>query len=298
MATGINTGVAFNTSRWAPIDLSGLILNATTLFNTHKARVLADGGIIPDEAGCLARFKLLVDNGMYENIAVSLTPRFGLKLAGDGVSVQKIYNLSGPDFIGVTQAASWLPQWNAATGSVRIQVNSSVAGYLQSASNITVQVGNSYVVSCVGKDTDPTDSVGLTLGAVIGNLPMSYCRIQKTPTQDEAYRYGTRDSAYTSPSSAGGAVSAVKTPYIDYQPSAAFFDVSAGVVTPFDNGRIGTPATATTGALYAMRSATPVIIGNPAFTGSVMQNCDGSFRDFTILNSAQSADALILSRIV
>ncbi|WP_195892196.1 hypothetical protein, partial [Serratia marcescens] len=87
-------------------------------------------------------------------------------------------------------------------------------------------------------------------------------------------------------------------PYIDYQPSAAFFDVSAGVVTPFDNGRIGTPATATTGALYAMRSATPVIIGNPAFTGSVMQNCDGSFRDFTILNSAQSADALILSRIV
>ncbi|EPR9348010.1 hypothetical protein ACU9SG_002881, partial [Serratia marcescens] len=93
-------------------------------------------------------------------------------------------------------------------------------------------------------------------------------------------------------------VSAVKTPYIDYQPSAAFFDVSAGVVTPFDNGRIGTPATATTGALYAMRSATPIIIGNPAFTGSVMQNCDGSFRDFTILSSAQSADALILSRIV
>jgi hypothetical protein len=103
---------------------------------------------------------------------------------------------------------------------------------------------------------------------VIGNLPMAYCRIQKTPTQDEAYRYGTRDSAYTSPSSAGGAVSAVKTPYIDYQPSAAFFDVSSGVVMPFDNGRAGTPATATTGALYAMRSATPVIIGNPAFTGS------------------------------
>ncbi len=116
---------------------------------------------------------------MYENIAVSLTPRFGLKLAGDGVSVQKIYNLSGPDFISVTQAGSWLPQWNSATDSVRVQVNSSVAGYLQSASNITVQIGNSYVVSCVGKDTDPTDTVGLTLGAVIGNLPMAYCRIQK-----------------------------------------------------------------------------------------------------------------------
>jgi hypothetical protein len=38
---------------------------------------------------------------------------------------------------------------------------------------------------------------------------------------------------------------------------------------PFDNGRAGTPATATTGALYAMRSATPVIIGNPAFTGQL-----------------------------
>lgn len=298
MATGINTGVAFNNSLWAPIDLTGLIWNAADLFAAHKARVLADGGIIPDEAGCLARFKLLVDNGMYERLALSLTPRFGLKLASDNVSVQKVYNLFGPDFISVSQAGGWLPQWSAVSGSIRVAVNSTQAGYLQSAGNITVQTGDSYAICCIGKDTDPTDAVGLTLGAVIGNLPMAYCRIQKTPTQDEAYRYGTRDSAYTSPSSAGGAVSAVKTPYIDYQSSAALFNVSNGKITTYDNGYLGANASATTGALYPMRSSTPVIIGNPAFTGNVMQNCDGSFREFTILNSAQQADAVLLSRLV
>jgi hypothetical protein len=297
MATGINTGVAFDDSLWPALDFSDLIVDPTLLFKKHKERVEADGGVIPDETGCLARFKLLVDNGMYENIAIALTPRFGLKLSADGTSVEKVYSLAGPDVISFSQAGGWLPQWDAAAGAVRVRVISTEAGYLKSESNVVVQVGDSYVINCVGSDSSGADNFGITLGAAIGNLPMAYCRIIKTATLDEAYRYGTRDSAFVNPSNAGGAVNIAKTPYAPYQPSAAFFDVNSGVVTPYGNGVAGEAATAATGALYAMRSANPVIIGNPAFTGATMQNCDGTFREFTILNAGSTDDAITLSRI-
>ena len=58
------TGKAYYGFRTA-LDLSASILDPQALFNAYKARVLADGGTIPDEAGCLARFSFLLNNGRH-----------------------------------------------------------------------------------------------------------------------------------------------------------------------------------------------------------------------------------------
>ncbi|HEN7343338.1 TPA: hypothetical protein U7N74_005161, partial [Serratia marcescens] len=87
------TGKAYYGFRTA-LDLSASILEPQALFNAYKARVVADGGTIPDEAGCLARFLFLLNNGMYEKTTICAAPAFGLKVDGSG-NVQTIYNLLG-----------------------------------------------------------------------------------------------------------------------------------------------------------------------------------------------------------
>ncbi|HEN7343340.1 TPA: hypothetical protein U7N74_005163, partial [Serratia marcescens] len=87
------TGKAYYGFRTA-LDLSASILDPQALFAAYKARVVADGGTIPDEAGCLARFSFLLNNGMYEKTTICAAPAFGLKVDGSG-NVQTIYNLLG-----------------------------------------------------------------------------------------------------------------------------------------------------------------------------------------------------------
>lgn len=55
MTAAVTTGKGYYGFRTA-LDLSDSILDPQALFNAYKARVVADGGTIPDESGCLDRF--------------------------------------------------------------------------------------------------------------------------------------------------------------------------------------------------------------------------------------------------
>ncbi|MGG8284922.1 hypothetical protein, partial [Klebsiella sp. 141240] len=125
MVAAINTGKVYSGAR-AALDLSSSILDPVVLFQNYKARITADGGHIPDEAGCLERFRFLLLNGMYERTAVSVTPAFGIKTDGSG-NVQTIYNLTGENGDLLAVANGVPPEqmlYNPTSRSVNVRISS------------------------------------------------------------------------------------------------------------------------------------------------------------------------------
>ena len=310
MAIINNTRSPYNGKRKG-FDLSPYILSPEQLYAMHKARVLADGGVIFDEAGCLARFEMLVANAIYQKVMLAINPMFGVKLAADGVSVLKVYGLRGDDFIAVKQQldtppAQELPLFDRNSRSIRVKVAAYAGGYLRSEHAQTIQHGdtNTYAISMLAMDTDPMDSVGLTAGLSLANLGLAYMRVIASPYSTgirEAWRYGTRASNFINQGSPGAAITVAREPYESYIPSAAYFDIAAGTITAFENGDEKNTAQSPTGALASLRDAGFVYVGNVMFDvkqgSGFMQSCDGFFRDFTLLTGASRRDAEVLSRI-
>ncbi|HHU0703900.1 TPA: hypothetical protein ACT92B_000603 [Serratia marcescens] len=296
MTLANNTGKTYSGFRTA-LNLSASIFDPQALFNAHKARVTADGGTIPDEVGCLARFDFLLSNAMYERAAVSITPAFGLKQDADG-NVQTVYNLLGDagDLLAVSTGSPPAPMlYDSVTRSVNIQITSRGGTWLRSRGNIIVQKANSYLIAGRMSDLNRADNNGITIGFPIGPLPMAYMRTMLTNGQavTESWRFGTRDSGW--PAGTGGAVLVSATLYEDFVPAAGLFDVSAGLITGYEKGKKTGKAISATGSLADLKDrAIALVIGTP---GSTSTGCHGALQDFMHLNSASEADAILSSRL-
>lgn len=82
--------------------------NPTTEFNAYKARVLADGGEVMNDADTLAAFKYLIDSGIYGIARTFVGSKFGIKRDSNG-SVLKLYALDGIDLVAYNINNSALP---------------------------------------------------------------------------------------------------------------------------------------------------------------------------------------------
>ncbi len=293
------TGKAYYGFRTA-LDLSASILDPQALFNAYKARVVADGGTIPDEAGCLARFSFLLNNGMYEKTTICAAPAFGLKVEGSG-NVQTIYNLLGDagDLIAGSQGTPPRAMtYDAITRAVIIQVTSGGGRFLKSRANQIIQKGKSYLIAGRMSDLDRADNNGITAGYNINNLALAYFRTMITNNQGttEAWRYGTRDSAW--PAGTGGAIYAATSVYADYVPSAGLFKVEQGIIEGYEKGKLlANSDPAATGKLADLSSSTvPLLIGG-AQTASGVAACYGAFMDILCLHTADESDAILASRL-
>ncbi|HGM6808154.1 TPA: hypothetical protein ACKP8U_004618 [Serratia marcescens] len=293
------TGKAYYGFRTA-LDLSASILDPQALFAAYKARVVADGGTIPDEAGCLARFSFLLNNGMYEKTTICAAPAFGLKVDGSG-NVQTIYNLLGDsgDLIAGSQGTPPRAMtYDATARSVIIQVTSSGGRFLKSRANQIIQKGKSYLIAGRMSDLDRADNNGITAGYNINNLALAYFRTMITNNQGktEAWRYGTRDSAW--PAGTGGAIYAATNVYADYVPSAGLFKVASGVVDGYEKGKLlANSDPAATGKLADLSSSmAPLLIGGGQTAGGVAA-CYGAFMDILCLHTADESDAILASRL-
>ncbi|HIE6479568.1 TPA: hypothetical protein ACXM66_002893 [Serratia marcescens] len=293
------TGKAYYGFRTA-LDLSASILDPQALFAAYKARVVADGGTIPDEAGCLARFSFLLNNGMYEKATICAAPAFGLKVDGSG-NVQTIYNLLGDsgDLIAGSQGTPPRAMtYDATARAVIIQVTSGGGRFLKSRSNQIIQKGKSYLIAGRMSDLDRADNNGITAGYNINNLALAYFRTMITNNQGttEAWRYGTRDSAW--PAGTGGAIYAATSVYADYVPSAGLFKVEQGIIEGYEKGKLlANSDPAVTGKLADLSSSTaPLLIGG-AQTASGVAACYGAFMDILCLHTADESDAILASRL-
>lgn len=67
-----------------------LTSNATTELAAYKARVLADGGEIIDEAETLSAFQFLINQGVYGIARTFIGAKYGMKRNGSG-HITKLY---------------------------------------------------------------------------------------------------------------------------------------------------------------------------------------------------------------
>jgi hypothetical protein len=299
MTAAINTGKAYAGFR-AALDLSASILDPQALFNAYKARVIADGGTVPDEAGCLSRFTFLLNNGMYDRTTVCAAPAFGLKVDGSG-NVQTVYNMIGAsgDLLAGSQGVPQRPMtYDATTRAVIIQITSSGGWFLKSRANQIIQKGKTYLIAGRMSDIERADNNGIQMGYNINNLPLAYMRTMLTNGNavTEAWRYGTRDSAW--PAGTGGAVGAATSIYADFVPSAGLFKTQTGIIAGYEKGKFSVPSpVSATGKLADLSSFTaPLLVGGSQSAGSVGA-CYGSFMDALYLHTADESDAVLASRL-
>lgn len=185
--------------------------------------------------------------------------------------------------------------YDAAAQAVIIQITSGGGRFLKSRGNLTIQKGAAYLLAGRLSDLNQTDTLGITAGFNINNLGLAYLRTMVTSSLTEAWRYGTRDSAW--PAGTGSAVAAAATTYSAYVPSAGLMDVTSGVVSGYAKGLLGNQTTATTRKLSDLTSNTaPLLIGGSQSATGV-QPCYGAFKDFLCLHTASADDAVIASRL-
>ncbi|HFF9780712.1 hypothetical protein [Serratia marcescens] len=300
MTAAINTGKSYSGFRPA-LDLSASILDPSALFSAYKARIVADGGTVPDESGCLARFEFLVNNGMYSRATFCAAPAFGLKVDGAG-NVQTVYNLLGSagDLIAGSQGTPPLPMtYDATARAVIIQVTSGGGWYLKSRTNLVIQKSSTYLIAGRMSDLNRADNNGITAGYNLTGLPMAYLRtmITNNSAVTEAWRYGSRDSAW--PAGSGGALNAATNIYADYVPSAGLFKVAQGVIEGYEKGKLlATSLPAATGKLADLSSFTaPMLVGGTQLANNIVSACYGAFQDMLCLHTADESDAILASRL-
>lgn len=134
MTLGFNSGVPYPSGGRPALKLSAYVLDDQAIFNAHKARVLADGGVIPDEAGCMARITWLLDNGIYGKVESAINPAFGVKMNANK-EVSKLYSLfANDDYISVMQGdgAQVLYDDSGDAPGVIIKISSNGGAYLRS----------------------------------------------------------------------------------------------------------------------------------------------------------------------
>lgn len=299
MTSANSTGKAYTGFRPA-LDLSASIFDPQALFEAYKVRVVADGGIIPDESGCLARFNFLLNNGIYDRTTVCAAPAFGLKADGAG-NVQTVYNLLGVggDLLAGSQGTPPRAMtYDATARAVIIQITSGGGWFLKSRANQIIQKSSTYLMAGRMSDLDRADNNGITAGYHINNLPMAYLRTMITNGQatTEAWRYGTRDSGW--PAGNGNALNVATTVYADYVPSAGLFKVSSGVIEGYEKGSVFAPSIpSVTGKLADLSSnPAPLLIGGNQ-TASAVSACYGAFMDILCMHSADESDAILISRL-
>lgn len=85
------------------------MLGTTALaeFTKYKARVIADGGVVKDDAKTLSAFELLFNTKMYGNMNSFVSGHFGVKASGS--SINKLYAIDGVDMLGTVFGAGTLP---------------------------------------------------------------------------------------------------------------------------------------------------------------------------------------------
>lgn len=90
------------------------MLNTTVQaeFDAYKARVIADGGVIKDEARTLSAFNMLFNNKMYGNMNTAVSGTFGVKLDTNS-GITKLYAIDGTDLIGTAYGTGVLPKLDA-----------------------------------------------------------------------------------------------------------------------------------------------------------------------------------------
>ncbi|UNK26205.1 hypothetical protein MNO11_15270 [Serratia plymuthica] len=283
------------------IDMTPFVLNADTLFQNHKARVIADGGFIPDEAATLSEFNFIVNNGFYSRAVAWPSVDGGIKRNETTGDVLKVYSLIGPDFIPVTVAgsASPLPTIKVDTTGARRGVSillSNGGTYLRSESVVKVQAkaNTQWLMAARMRDLNLTDNAGIAVGWGTPTSTYAYIETRVTGSVSNPWKYVATNSI---PVVANSLIAATQTPYSDFVKSAGLFDPATGKVMGYQEGKLARLGVSDTSKLADFSGTSQYLwIGttNLAQAGS-LNVCHGTFANLRCLSQATENDAILIS---
>jgi hypothetical protein len=292
------------TGALAGIDISGAILNPATLFTAYKNRVLADGGVIVDEAATLDEITFMVNNGMWGRVSAWAGASFGLKIrTGTTAQIDKLYGLSSsPDFIPLAVAPSGAPVVSLVPGSPNKLSITLVSGgvYLKSSLATKAQAasGVPYLISARLEDRSGTDQLGITVSFADATTNKALARQQTIYTnagaQNVAWQYFATN--VNPPVSGSDVASGAQSPYIAFAKCAGFFDQAAGAVIGYGNGTVLHTGTSTTGSLADLSQVSGNWHLGPADSSVPTGNsCYGYLANIRCLSIASVLDAQLIS---
>lgn len=300
MASVIQSNLEAEPGALVGFDLSGYIESAAKYLAVHKARVIADGGYIPDENKTLDEFNFIIDKGVSERISAYPFVSGGVKVDNDG-NVLKVYSLFGPDFIPVMVAGSASPLPTIKLDSsgemfgVRITLNNG-GYYLRSEIPVVMQksAGKQWLLSGRMKDYNLLDSAGITIGWGVGSATYAFMETRKTAAISNPWKYVC---THKLPVAAGSYVAATQTPYADFVHSAGLFDSIAGKVFGYQDGSLAQVGSSDTGVLADMTGLNNYLWIGPTYLAQAggVNVCDGIFSVARCMSMATEKDAIALS---
>ncbi|HEB8571532.1 TPA: hypothetical protein R1A14_005225 [Klebsiella pneumoniae] len=217
-------------------------LDPQTLFNEHKARVLADGGEILNEVSLLQEITDIVNAGLWQYAVSLASPEWGIKRDAEGY-VTKMYGLAGtPDYLEFIVAGQYarrcMLDMTTTPPSIRVQVNLGAA-YLRTETPVRQQkiAGRPYIVSAILADKESADNRGVVMAfnPVSGNTnPIVYewC-IRNAAGRAESSSYYLSGKY---PDTGNDNVKALSDGYVSMRPSACLVEPAAGRGKNFSNG--------------------------------------------------------------
>ncbi|CAI1226647.1 hypothetical protein [Serratia proteamaculans] len=290
----------------AGIDISGAVLNPSTLFTEYKNRVIADGGTIIDEAATLNEITFLVNNGMWDRVSAWAGASFGVKIkSGTTTTVDKIYGLAAsPDFVPVSVGptplpVTFIPAVSYSPNKLQITLSGG-GGYLKSAVAAKSQaaVGVPYLISARLQDRLATDQLGMTVSFSdpITNKALSQQRTILTNggVISEAWQFFATN---VNPPVTGSDVgSGAQSPYSAFANCAGLIDPLAGKVIGYGNGAVLHTGTSSTGTLADLSNVIGYWYLGPADSSvPTGQSCYGYLANIRCLNIASELDAQLIS---
>lgn len=269
------------------------MLNTTVQaeFDAYKARVLADDGVIKDEARTLSAFSVLFNNKMYGNLNTAVSGTFGVKLDGNG-GITKLYAIDGVDLVGTVYGTGTLPKLDA---NNNIDFSSNVS--TDNVNGAMFSTANKMVLSRAGRfgyliNAKTLKSTTTRLAAVTKHADVTAVNAPSYITAN-----GTTPLSFTSQLNAlvlNGAATVVST-------NAGFYNAPhSHIALPSDNlfaqNRGGSEVTTASGKFIPEIVTEQFYIDfGGQFTSDKKYFTDTVIRDFFSFNHASKAQAAALS---
>ena len=146
-------------------QFKSLNTTAQAEFDKYKARVLADGGVINNEAKTLEAFQILFSSNAYGNCNTFVGGSFGVKLSGSGVS--KLYSLDGHDLVAKQYNGAPLATIDS-SNAINFESNSANSGVIYSTEHPVILSKNNKIAMGIMLKKGAETTVPSTVKPLVG----------------------------------------------------------------------------------------------------------------------------------
>jgi hypothetical protein len=284
------------------------IFDPQTIFNAHKSRVVADGGVILNETSLLDEIKFLVEEGMWEDVTFYASAEWGVKL-GSNNSALKLYGLGPTDFtatdVGGTTLRPVTLDTTVSPPELVIRVQSG-GSYLRADNLVIAQrsAANPFLFSSIMKDAESSDVMGISIVAcrITHSNNMASMAVERSVPKGTDYGFRHFSAINYPVNTVADWLIYGRTPYAANIKNAALISPATGTLFSYESGELKSTLTAPGGHLVDQSViALQMNLGMPDnAVGSVTWKqgalTNGSIARLRCLSYATPAQAALISK--